>query len=144
MVETIRFRELRRDLLEFAERLKWEFLDLTGPDESQILEIILYPPGGSEPVFFLFDSEGWLHPPYELEGEEGGQSLWCSVKTQYGPLAAHVQIVELLRHVQREYIPDLQVSDERHYWETENVESFRNQEAEDGDEATGFIPGEGS
>jgi len=103
-----RFQELRHDLLQFADRVKWEFLDLTGPDESIFLEIILYPPGQCEPVFFLFDSEGRLHPAYQVDaGDEA--SWWCCVKTQYGPVEAHVRILELLRHIQQHYIPDLEV-----------------------------------
>ncbi len=117
--------QLRRDLLRFAERVHWEYLDLTGPDESQILEIILYPPGECEPVFFLIDSEGRLHPPYEVEAEEGDDSLWCSVKTQYGPLEAHVRIVELLKQIQHDYAPGLEISDEGSYWETGNLETLR-------------------
>ncbi|RPJ50745.1 MAG: hypothetical protein EHM23_34985 [Acidobacteria bacterium] len=119
-----RFQDLRGCLLQFADRAGWEYLDLTGPAESEILEIILYPPGDSEPVSFLFDTHGRLHPPYEEE-VEGEECVWCSVKTQGGPLEAHVQIVELLKVIQRDYMPSLEVMDEGSYWETQNLESLR-------------------
>jgi hypothetical protein len=119
--------DLRRDLVRFAAEAKWECLDLSGQDEFEILEMILYPPGPCEPVFFLFDSQGRLHPPYSYQADAKGADDpgWCSVKTQDGPLEAHVQVVELLSRIQRDYIPDLEVSDEGSYWEMEDLDSLR-------------------
>ncbi len=117
--------ELRRYLYQFAKQVEWQRLDLTGLDDSRMLEIILYPPGGCEPVFFLFDSQGYLRPPDAPRAGERNEPLWCSVETAYGPLDAHVQIVELLRQIQREFIPGLEVADETGYWETENLEKLR-------------------
>lgn len=114
--------DLRGDLRRFAAEKQWELLDLTGQDESEILEIFVYPPEHSEPLCFLFNRDGRLHPPFEFEGAE---SAWCSVKTQYGPLEAHVGIVELLRRLRHSYIPDLEVVDEGAYWETEDMQRLR-------------------
>lgn len=123
VAEPNRIRELRDYLIDFADQANWECLNLTGQDESEILEIILYPPGHCEPVFFLFDTEGRLHPPYAYQDAEN--ALWCSVKTEYGPVEAHVQIVELLRQIQRQFIPQLEVSDEGRYWETANLDHLQ-------------------
>ena len=122
-----RIQGLRRDLRRFADQVNWERLDLTGQDESEILEMILYPPGPCEPVFFLFDSQGRLHPPYSYQADAKGADDpgWCSVKTQDGTLEAHVQVVELLSRIQRDYIPDLEVSDEGSYWEMGDLDSLR-------------------
>ena len=120
-----RIADLRRHLLRFADQADWECLDLTQPDNPQIVEMIISPPEAYEPVFLLFDSQGRLHAPSELDPEGDSESFWCSVKTQDGPLEAHVLIVELLRHIKREYMPGLEVWDEGRYWETENVETLR-------------------
>jgi len=125
MADPRRIGELRRHLIQFSEQAEWECLNLTGQDESRILEMILFPPGHCEPVFFLLDSQGRLHPAYEFDNDGEEQACWCSVKTQYGPLEAHIQIAELMRQIQREYMPDLEVTDEGGYWETESVERLR-------------------
>jgi hypothetical protein len=120
-----RIADLRRHLLRFADTANWECLDLTQPENPQIVEMIISPPEACEPVFLLFDSQGRLHAPSELAPEGDSESLWCSVKTQDGPLDAHVLIVELLRQIKRDYLPDLEVWDEGRYWETENIETLR-------------------
>ncbi len=108
--DPVRIQGLRRDLRRFADQVRWERLDLTGQNESQILEVLLYPPGESEPVFFLFDSGGRLHPPYSYQADaQADESRWCSVKMQCAPSEAKARIVELLRHIQRHYMPDLQI-----------------------------------
>jgi len=123
---------LRRALLRFAEEVRWGRLDLTGVNDSRILEVIVYPPEQCEPVFFLFDSQGRLQPPDNLETEESREPPWCSVKTHDGPVEAHVQITRLLRHIQRHYIPELAVSDQGSYWETDSIETLRSARREAG------------
>jgi hypothetical protein len=121
LADLTRVSQLRHLLLEFADQANWQSLNLTGQDESHVLEIVLYPPGHCEPVFFLFDAQGRLHPPFDGRADRT-DALWCSVKTEHGPPEAHIQIVDLLGRIRRNYIPDLEVRDEAEYWETRNID----------------------
>jgi hypothetical protein len=47
------------------------------------------------------------------------------VKTQFGPIEGHVALVELLRGIKREFMPDLEVMDEGGYWEERDVVKLR-------------------
>src|SRR5205823_206009 len=38
------------------------------------------------------------------------------IKTQFGPVEGHVALVEMLAALKREFLPDLEVSDEGGYW----------------------------
>ena len=46
---------------------------------------------------------------------------WCFVKTQFGPVEGHVALIEMLRALKREFLPDLEVSDDGGYWEKRDL-----------------------
>ena len=76
----------------------------------------LYP--GQETTSLLISPEGWLINLFEIEDAEKGRLAeppWCFVKTQFGPVEGHVALVEMLTALQREFFPNLEVSDEGGY-----------------------------
>ena len=80
---------------------------------------------GQESMSLLISPEGWLIGLMEIEDAECGrltEAPWCSVKTQFGSVAGHVALVEMLAALKHEFIPDLEVSDEGGYWEKRDVE----------------------
>jgi hypothetical protein len=86
----------------------------------------LYP--GQETTSLLISPEGWLINLFEIEDAENGRLTeppWCFVKTQFGPIEGHVALVELLTALQREFFPNLEVSDEGRYWETRDLAVLR-------------------
>lgn len=79
---------------------------------------------GQDAVSMLVAPEGWLINLTEIKDAECGRLTeppWCFVKTQFGPLEAHVALVEMLAALRREFLPDLEVSDEGGYWETRDL-----------------------
>lgn len=79
---------------------------------------------GQEPVSMLVSPEGWLVGLVDVRDAERGRLTeppWCFTKTQFGPLEGHVAVVELLAALRREFLPDLEVSDEGGYWETRDL-----------------------
>ena len=60
----------------------------------------------------------------EIEEAERGELTeppWCFCKTQFGSVTGHVAVVELLAAIRKEFLPNLEVSDEGGYWETRDV-----------------------
>jgi hypothetical protein len=79
---------------------------------------------GHESTSLLLSPEGWLINLTEIEDAEEGrlkEPPWCFVKTQFGPVEGHVALVEMLAALKREFLPDLEVSDEGGYWETRDL-----------------------
>jgi hypothetical protein len=79
---------------------------------------------GQEPTSLLVSPEGWLLGLTDIEDAERGRLTeppWCFVKTQFGPLEGHVALVEVLTALRREFLPDLEVSDEGGYWQTRDL-----------------------
>ncbi len=79
---------------------------------------------GQEPASLLLSPEGWLIGLADLEDAEHGRLTeppWCFTKTQFGPLEGHVALIEMLAALRREFLPDLEVSDEGGYWETRDL-----------------------
>jgi hypothetical protein len=79
---------------------------------------------GQESTSMLISPEGWLIGLTDIENAEGGRLTeppWCITKTQFGSIEGHVMLVELLSAVRREFLPDLEVSDEGGYWETRDL-----------------------
>jgi hypothetical protein len=86
--------------------------------------IVLEVAPGLESLSLLVSPEGWLIGLTDIEDAECGrlgQRPWVFIKTQFGPLEAHVVVVELLDALRREFIPDLEVRDEGGYWETRDA-----------------------
>ncbi len=49
---------------------------------------------------------------------------WCFCKTQFGSVTGHVAVVELLAAIRKEFMPQLEVSDEGGYWESRDVQEL--------------------
>ena len=79
---------------------------------------------GHESMSLLVSPEGWLIGLTDIEDAEKGrlkEPPWCFTKTQFGPVEGHVVLVEMLAALKREFLPDLEVSDEGGYWETHDL-----------------------
>jgi hypothetical protein len=97
----------------------------TDRDSQRVVRgVILNLAPGLESTSMLVSPEGWLIGLTDIEDAESGElkePAWCFTKTQFGPLEGHVAVVETLAALKREFLPDLEVSDEGGYWETRNV-----------------------
>jgi hypothetical protein len=79
---------------------------------------------GQEATSLLLSPEGWLIGLTDIQDAEEGrlkEAPWCFIKTQFGPVEGHVALVEVLAALKREFLPDLEVSDEGGYWETRDL-----------------------
>jgi hypothetical protein len=86
--------------------------------------VILNLAPGLESTSLLVSPEGWLIGLTDIEDAELGrlkEPPWCFTKTQFGPIEGHVALVEILAVLRREFLTDLEVSDEGGYWETRNL-----------------------
>jgi hypothetical protein len=101
----------------------WRSWDDDHP-ERMVRGVILGLAPGQESTSLLLSPEGWLIGLAEIQDAETGRLTeppWCFVKTQFGPVEGHVALVEMLADLQREFLPDLEVSDEGDYWETRDL-----------------------
>jgi hypothetical protein len=92
--------------------------------ERMVRGVILDLAPGQESTSLLLSPEGWLIGLIDIEDAELGrlkEPPWCFVKTQFGPVEGHVALVEMLAALKREFLPDLEVSDEGGYWETRDL-----------------------
>lgn len=137
--------EMIEEVKEFAETMKWKHYVLDdcfpekfyeGDDIDKNLYGICFAPPESETVSICFLSNGRMSSPLNLaawgnsnEGIENGCLYMVAVKTQYAGPEVHIQIIKLLKYLEKKYFIDFTVSDEGHYWETgdENLlrETFR-------------------
>jgi hypothetical protein len=92
--------------------------------ERMVRGVLLDLAPGQESTSLLLSPEGWLIGLSDIEDAEEGrldEPPWCFVKTQFGPVEGHVALVEMLAALRREFLPDLEVSDEGGYWETRDL-----------------------
>lgn len=127
LVETIEDRLI--DLsLELGGYIKiWRSRSETKPDRMIRGAMVDLAPG-LETVSLLVSPEGRILPLHEIAAAEDGkldEAPWVFVKTQFGPVEAHVALIELLDALKKEFIPDLEVHDEGGYWEHRDVERLR-------------------
>src|SRR5215468_8777253 len=90
--------------------------------------VILNLAPGQESTSLLLSPEGWLIGLLDIADAELGRLTeppWCFVKTQFGPLEGHVALVEMLAALKREFLPDLEVSDEGGYYPTRDLAELR-------------------
>ena len=86
-----------------------------------------------EPASLLVSAEGWLVPISDAEEAERTsltEAPWVSVKTQFGPVEAHVALIDLLAEIQRRWAPSLCVHDEGEYWGTRSLPLLNAKRAE--------------
>lgn len=82
---------------------------------------------GQETTSLLISPEGWLVNLFNVEDAENGtlaEPPYCFVKTQFGTIEGHVALIEMLTLLKREFLPDLEVTDEGEYWETRNLDTL--------------------
>jgi hypothetical protein len=92
--------------------------------ERMVCGVILDVAPGQESTSLLLSPEGWLIGLLDIQDAEEGrlkEAPWCVTKTQFGPVEGHVALVEILAALKREFLPDLEVSDEGGYWETRDL-----------------------
>jgi hypothetical protein len=92
--------------------------------ERMVRGVILDIAPGQESISLLLSPEGWLIGLTDIQDAEEGrleEPPWCHIKTQFGPVEGHVALVEILAALKREFLPELEVSDEGGYWETRDL-----------------------
>ena len=92
--------------------------------ERMVRGVILDLAPGQESTSLLLSPEGWLIGLTDIQDAEEGrlkEPPWCFVKTQFGAVEGHVALVEMFAALKREFLPDLEVSDEGGYWETHDL-----------------------
>jgi hypothetical protein len=92
--------------------------------DRMVRGVILGLAPGQESTSLLVSPEGWLIGLTDIEDAELGrlkEPPWCFTKTQFGPVEGHVALVEMLAALKREFLPDLEVSDDGGYWETRDL-----------------------
>jgi hypothetical protein len=95
--------------------------------DRMVRGVILNLAEGHESTSLLVAPEGWLINLTEIEDAEVGRLIeppWCFVKTQFGPVEGHVAFVEMFAALKREFLPDLEVSDDGGYWETRDFDAL--------------------
>ncbi len=101
----------------------WRSWDEHNP-ERMVRGVILGLAPGQESTSLLLSPEGWLIGLNDINDAEVGRLTeppWCFVKTQFGPVEAHVALVEMLEALKHEFLPDLEVCDDGRYWETRDL-----------------------
>jgi hypothetical protein len=118
---------LVEELRILAQQKGWEYTILDDPPEKQVSDdgppdlrgIVLLTHPDTEGLMLLFDPDGTLRNPTLLvAGEAPEITRQCAIKTQYGPAENHIEIVDLLRHLECTYFRSLEILDEGQYWET--------------------------
>lgn len=124
-IELDRITPLCEELRDIAGSLGWTYHDIDDAGKG-LNGVILSPESDLEPIVFLLDSKGRMHSVGDLiAGWSEGDYLCTSVKTQFAGSAEHIWLCGLLRHVQRTYMPKLQVTDEGGFWETGNRQELQ-------------------
>ncbi len=137
--------QLQKEMVDICESMSWEYNllneDLSQPFSAELIHtdrgaeieghiplkgIIINTDPNNESLDLLFNPKGQLSSfMLEIlfhEGTLSEEQLWVFVKTQFGPIDAHIAIVKLLDYVKKKYVPDLEVKDEGEYWETRDRE----------------------
>jgi hypothetical protein len=83
--------------------------------------IVLNAATGAEPLSILFDRSGVLTDMFQqlawIESNGQNERFTCC-KTQFADIEEHIEIIDILDHLKKKYIPNLAVNDEGTYWET--------------------------
>ncbi len=126
---------LIRECFEFAKVFRWdyyifelEFPQIPFPDDynENIYGIALSPPE-CEPLWFTFLSNGKMGSPAQLQYFGNSSDPYNQfalyrlfTKTQFAGHGIHMLVIEIFRHIIKEYLVDFTMSDEGKYWETGN------------------------
>jgi hypothetical protein len=128
LADLTRIEDFEDRLLDFAldvggQAQIWRTFDDDEP-RRMVRGVILDLAPGMESTSLLVSPEGWLIGLVDIEDAERGrlkEAPWCFTKTQFGPLEGHVALLEMLAALKREFVPDLEVSDEGGYWEKRDL-----------------------
>lgn len=133
--------QLQKEMVDICESMNWKYHllneDLNKPFSAELIHtergaeieghiplkgIIITTDPNNESLDLLFTPKGQLSSfMLEIllhEGTLDEEMRWCFVKTQFGPIDAHIAIVKLLDYMKKKYVPDLEVKDDGEYWET--------------------------
>lgn len=80
---------------------------------------------GVEPLALLFDRSGILtdimsQVTWVQNSEDDNRLTFC--KTQFGPIEAHIALIEILDILKKKYMTNLEVTDEGDYWASRDRE----------------------
>ncbi len=139
------------ELENIAKTLKWEYFLCDGSKPKKeagvpATGIGLHIHPKSEHFCICFDPDGILRHPIAadfglLKDPVFGEDFFVFVKTHYAPVHNHIAVVWLLRYLKRRYIPNLEVSDEAGYWESDDLDALKEFWGEDeNDESSGYPP----
>jgi hypothetical protein len=112
--------KVTEELKDISEELEWKY-HLIDDDKLNIKGIFINPPPDCEPLTFLFDkTTGILKHFILLSFDDMGEDhyRYNNVKTQFAPIHVHITIIKLLKYLKRQYMNDINVTDEGEYWET--------------------------
>jgi hypothetical protein len=135
--------QFMEELIDISSTMKWPYyvLDedwskpstahlLTTGEQSVIagdlalkgISIDLHP--ACESLSLFFTAEGILASPMTVimynEGEIAKSDMWNFIKTQFAPPDVHMSVVKLLKYLKKRYMPNLEVTDEGEFWDTED------------------------
>ncbi len=134
---------LQEELVDICQTMNWEYKlwneDLAQPCDAKLVhtekgaEIVGHIPlkgisikvdEKNERLDILFNPEGklsnFIHEVMVIEGTIAKDPAWNSTKTQFGKMDSHIATIKILKYVRDTYVPDLKVTDEGGYWETED------------------------
>ena len=77
-----------------------------------------------EPIWLFFTTAGNLSTPFHiaLDAEDlyPERKVWITSITHYAGADVHIAILNLFKHLKKNYIADLEVHDEGGYWDSED------------------------
>ena len=131
-----------KEVVDIVETMNWEYdildqkwkaiptahFEHQGDDGIQIIGntclkgVQFIPHPKCEPVWLFFTAAGYLSTPFHvaLDAEElyPERKVWITSITHYAGADVHIAVINLLKHLKRNYISDLEVHDEGGYWES--------------------------
>ncbi len=121
--------QLIEELEDICSSMQWKVNRIEQSSESDppLNGIVFNPHPECDLVSFIFDNEGWLCSPVALqyyEPDNPNQRI-VSVKTQFSSPDIHIVIIKVLRYIKQKFVPNLQVTDEGEYWDTEDKERLQ-------------------
>ena len=139
------------ELTDIAKALTWDYFLCDGTEPESVaglpvkgIGLHIHPK--SEHFCLCFDPDGFLRHPIAaqfglLKNPVNGEDFFVFVKTHFAPVHNHIAVVWLLRYLKRRYIPNLEVSDEAGYWESDDLDGLKEfWGEEDDDESAGYPP----
>ena len=98
---------------------------------NELFGILLSPPN-CEPVQFTFDkNRDMVNLEFMLLFKEDendfGFKKSLFTKTQYAGIEIHKKIIHIFKYISEKYLDDFEMTDEGHYWETNDEKVLQNQ-----------------